>query len=252
MKVYDIAAKIENLAPLSLACDWDNPGLLVGDGNKEVKRAFITLDVNPFTVNEAVKCGADIIISHHPMFFRGIKKIDFSTFSGKMIKMLIENDISVYAAHTNMDIAKGGINDRLCEILGLSDTEILEDDGLGRVGKLYKEMNFDEFCHLVSKKLNTPLKICGDRDRIIKKAAVASGSCSEVIPTAILKGCDAIVTSDLKYHESMDAVFGGINLIDAGHYPTEICVMKIFADILKDCGIDIVFSKNKDVFEFLI
>lgn len=258
MKVKEIAEIIERVCPKRLAYDWDNVGLLCGDAEKDVKKVFVTLDTNLDTVKEAVAKGADMIVSHHPILLSGIKRIDFGTAEGQMIKLLVENNIPVYAAHTNMDTARGGINDRLAEIFDLTDVSVLDvhtDDmtaGLGRIGKLKNAVTFKEFAKICSEKLNTPVRIAGDESKIIKTAAVASGSCSEVIPLAAAKGADVIVTGDLKYHNTMDMTYLGICIVDAGHYPTEICVMSIFEEILKDADVEVVKSKNRDVFRFVM
>lgn len=258
MKVKEIAALIEREAPRDLAYDWDNVGLLIGSGESEVKKIFITLDVNLATAKEAAAAGCDMIVSHHPILFRGIKRIDYDTPCGEMLRILIENKISVYAAHTNMDTAPGGINFRLAEIFGLEDVKILEyhtdstDAGLGRYGRLKKALTADELCQTIKEKLHTPsVRAAGDMNKEIKSLCVASGSCSESIETAIAKGCDAVITGDLRYHETMDFAEQGIFIIDAGHYPTEIMVTDIFEEILSESGVETVKSKNKDTFRFV-
>ena len=252
MKLNNIIDIIEKNIPLSLAYEWDNPGLLIGDKEAEIKKALISLDVNLFTVKEAIENNVDVIISHHPMFFKGIKNINYSTVNGEIIKLLIENNISVYSAHTNMDIVKGGINDKLCELFCLSDIEELDQNGLGRTGFLKNKMIFSDFCRYVSKILNTPLRCGGKNDKIINKIAVGSGSCIDIAPIAISKKCDAFITSDVKYHEMLDYTEMGLNIVDAGHFPTEICVIDIFTDILSKCDIKIIKSKQKDIFNFII
>ena len=255
MKVKDIARIIEEFCPTRLAYDWDNVGLLCGDSEKDVKKVFVTLDTNLDTVKEAVGKGADMIVSHHPILLGGVKRIDYTTAEGQMIRLLIENNIPVYAAHTNMDTARGGINDRLAEIFELTDVSVLDvhtDDtsaGLGRIGNLKSPLTFGEFAKVCSEKLNTPVRIAGDENKQINTVAVASGSCSEIIPLAAAKGADVIVTGDLKYHNTMDMTYLGICIVDAGHYPTEICVMDIFEGILKD--VEIIKSENRDVFKFI-
>ena len=257
MKAKEIVKIIESFCPENLAYDWDNVGLLVGDSEKEIKSVFVTLDTNLTTVKEAISKNADMIISHHPILLGGIRRIDYTTAEGQMIKLLIENNIPVLAAHTNMDTAKGGINDRLAEMFDLTDIEILDQHtpdpnvGLGRLGKLKSPVEFKTFSKMCSEILNTPVRAAGDENKSINKIAVASGSCSEVIPLAKEKGADAIVTGDLKYHNTMDMTYLDICIVDAGHYPTEICVMDIFADILKDTGLKIIKSENKDIFKFV-
>lgn len=257
MKANEIIEIIENFCPERLAYSWDNVGLLCGDGEKEVKKVFLTLDTNISTVKEAINSGADMIISHHPILLNGIKNVNYDTPSGQMIKLLVQNDIPVFAAHTNMDTAKGGINDILAEMFSLTDIKILEqhtDDetaGLGRYGKLKKPMSFGKFAKLCGKILNTTVRAAGNFNTEIKTAAVASGSCCEIIPLAKSKGADVIITGDMKYHNMIDMTETGICIIDAGHYPTEICVIDIFEEILSCTDIEIIKSENKDIFKFI-
>ena len=256
MKAYEIAEIIEKAAPKNLAYSWDNVGILCGDGEKEVKKVLITLDTNEFTVNEAVKNGCDMIISHHPILLNGIKKIDFSSSDGRMIINAIKNDIVIFAAHTNMDTAEHGINYALAKLFDLHDVKIIEENGentgLGRFGKLNETVKLNEFAKTVKEKLNTPyVRVIGNLDKEISTVAVASGSCSELIPAAEEKGCDVIITADLKYHTACDASFTDIAVIDAGHYPTEIIVMDIFENLLKAYPIEIVKSRSKDVFNYI-
>ena len=257
MKVYEIAEIIEKTAPKNIAYDWDNVGLLVGDKNKEINRVFLTLDTNLATVNEAIDSGADMIISHHPIFFNPLKKIEYGTPQGDLVKLLIKNNLPLYAAHTNMDLANGGINDKLAEIFQLSDVKILEplpgnpSAGLGRYGKGKREVTFSSFVEITKMLLRTPVRYAGDSERIIKNIAVAGGACADLAPLAKSAGCDVLITSDVKYHEMIDAYETGICLIDAGHYPTEICVIDIFENILDNTGLEIIRSENKDIFKFL-
>ena len=258
MKVYEIAELIEKTAPKNLAYEWDNVGLLVGDKNKDVKKVFVTLDANLTTVTEAVTLGADMIISHHPIFFTPLKEIEYGTPQGDLVKLLIENNLPLYAAHTNMDVAAGGINDKLAEIFQLSNVKVLEPTsdnpsvGLGRYGKGKREVTFSSFVEISKMLLRTPVRYAGDSERIVKTVAVAGGACADLAPLAKSLGCDVLVTSDVKYHEMIDACELGICMIDAGHYPTEVCVLEIFEDILKDTGLEIIKSKNKDIFKFLV
>ena len=257
MKVYEIAEIIEKTAPKNIAYDWDNVGLLVGNKNKEINRVFVTLDTNLATVNEAIDAGADMIISHHPIFFEPLKKIEYGTPQGDLVKLLIKNNLPLYVAHTNMDMANGGINDKLAEIFQLSNVKILEplsdnpSVGLGRYGKGKREVTFSSFVEITKMLLRTPVRYAGDSERIIKNIAVAGGACADLAPLAKNAGCDVLITSDVKYHEMIDAYETGICMIDAGHYPTEICVLDIFEDILKDTGLEIIKSENKDIFKFL-
>ena len=257
VRVNDIINIIEQKAPLGLAYPWDNSGFLCGDRNKEVKKIYITLDVNMYTVNEASSVGADMIVSHHPIMFRGIKQIDRDTPSGYVLTKLIKNDIALYAAHTSMDCANGGINDVLADRLGIKNTEIIEknkdfpDGGLGRIGTI-ESTTLREFAAKVKTALGTPfVRVSGAADTVVTRIAVGGGACDDLIPAALDMGADVMVTADMKYHITMDAVESGICVIDAGHYPTEAFVTEIFADILSGCGAELVISTEKDVFDII-
>ena len=258
MKMKEIAELIERFAPASLAYGWDNVGLLAGSPEKEVGRVLTALDTNLSTVYEAIENKCDAIISHHPVFFGGIKRIDYSSNDGRLAELLIKNDIAVYAAHTNMDTAEHGINAVLAKIFGLSDVKILEyhtestNVGLGRYGILNTPVTFGDLCNITKEKLHTPcVRAAGDFEKNIKTLCVASGSCSESIETALRKGCDAVITGDMKYHEMIDYFEKGLCVLDAGHYPTEVIVTDIFADILKNADLEIIKSKQKDIFNFV-
>ncbi len=258
MKVQDIYEAINNFAPFKLAYSWDNVGLLVGNSEREVNKVLITLDVDADVVREAVEKGCDMILSHHPVFYSPINRILTDEETGKMIELLIKNNISLIAAHTNVDVAKGGINDELARIFKLENVEVLEENqidpecGLGRVGELENEMTFGEFIGYTKDVLGVKgLRAAGKADKKVKTVAVAGGSCSEVIPLAYKKGADVIVTGDMKYHETIDNVNMGINIIDAGHYGTEINVLGLFEKAISHLDVESVRSENKDVFTFV-
>lgn len=252
MQAYEIIKKIEAYAPAELACSWDNSGFLCGDKNRNIKKVFLTLDVNLTTVHEAINAGADMIVSHHPIYFSGLKKIDFSNPESKMTELLIKNNIAVFAAHTNMDAAENGINQKLAEIFELSQIQVLEPinekTGIGRFGLLNEEMSANSFCEIVKKKLSTHfVRLAGNG--IIKKLAICSGSGGEYWRLAKKNGCNALLTGDVKYHTALEATENGIIIIDAGHFPTEHIVCEIFEKALYDLPIKLIKSQNKDIFE---
>lgn len=257
VKVKDIVKAIEAFAPLKLAYEWDNSGLIVGDREKEVKKVYITLDMFRFNIDEAVASGADMVISHHPILFGGVKKLDYATQEGYVLSQLIKNDIALYAAHTSLDCTKGGINDVLAQKIGLCDTEIIEQSekegcGLGRVGNLKDEITLGELAEITKSALKTPfVRACGDINKKIKRVAVGGGGCSDLIPQAQLMGADVMITADLKYHIAADSVDTGICVIDAGHYPTEVFAIEIFESLLKNTEVEIIKSTCKDVFNVI-
>lgn len=256
MKVSDIINIINTAAPEKYAMKWDNSGFLIGDRDAEVRKVLLALDVTEATAKQAERDGCDMIVSHHPMFFGGIKAIDYSTPVGRTVKTLIKNDIAVYACHTNMDAAENGINSYLAGAYGLSDVTVLEPNpdypevGIGRVGTLEREYTVEELCEMTKKLLGTPQVrlVKGGKDSV-RRIAVASGSCAEFIPSAMAQGAEVIITADMKYHDSLDAFEAGMNVIDAGHYPTEYVITGILEKLLKD--VETVRSENRDVFRYI-
>ena len=175
MLLKDIIKIIENEYPKNLACSWDNVGLLAGNEENDIKTVLVTLDITPKVVDEAIKNGADLILSHHPLLFGGVKSFCEDNEQMKMYTKIIRNNISVYSAHTNMDTALNGINQKLAELFSLSDIGILENEtGLGRYGDI-PEISLNDFCEVVKKKLNTPfLKVSKNSDTIKSDTIVRS------------------------------------------------------------------------------
>lgn len=257
MKVKDIIERIEKYCPRELAYDWDNSGLLLGNSESEVKKIAVTLDVVPDTARQAVKWDADMIVAHHPLIFSPIKKITADNPNGKILSELLSSKIAVYAAHTNLDTAQNGINAYLAEIFNLRDIRIVDihtDDlsaGLGRVGVLESAVELREFAQTVKEKLKTPcVRVCGDLDKVIRSAAVLSGSCSEYVEQAANMGADVVITGDLKYHECLDFNALGICVIDAGHFPTEHICVDIFKKMIGS-DVEIKILEQSDIFKFI-
>ena len=255
MKAYEIKGIIEKKFPSHLAESWDNVGILLGRTEKEVKKVLVTLDVTFDSVREAIEENCDMIVSHHPILFSPIQRLTDETFEGQMLLDLIKNDITVFAAHTNLDEAIGGLSDILAEMFSLKNPQVvLKTDydgvGLGRIGDI-DETSAIEFAYKAKELLNTPVRLSGDENKKVKRVAVASGASDDIIGEAVKMGADLILTGDLKYHRAWDAVSLGAAVVDAGHYPTEIMCMDIFSELLKDTGIEIVKSKNKDIFKYI-
>lgn len=238
----EITELFNGFAPEYLAESWDNPGLLVGEENAEIKKILVALDATDEVVSEAVEMGADLIVTHHPMIFGSLKKINDSTNLGKKIIKLIRNNICVFAMHTNLDIAFGGVNDELAKILGLKNIGVLAEscmqndvpNGLGRYGDI-EETTLGEFAEKVKEKLGLDgIRIVGEKDRIIKKAGLCTGSGMEFMADAVKKQCDVYITSDIKYHDSQKALEDGIALIDATHYGSENIIVPVIKKFLNE------------------
>ena len=262
-KVSEIAAVIEEFAPLSLACAWDNVGLIVGDPSAEVKCALAALDIDINVIKEAAEKNAELIITHHPVIFTGIKEINVKTGRGEIIYELIKNDISVYCAHTNLDAADGGTNDVLFDILGLREKEILTVDGypLGCAGVCDNKSSLSEYVEHITKLLNVScVKYAGDPKKIIRKVGFAAGSASgpEYFDMALNAGCDLYITGDISYHDAQDALNKGLCIIDAGHFATELPVVGVLRRIIEEAstrlgwGLKIHEAKQEDVFKYSV
>ena len=225
-KIYEFLNK---KFPVNTAADYDNPGLLIGDKTADAKSAVLALDCTSSAVDLAVKSGAKLIITHHPVIFKGLKSIK----KGDLVHTLIENGISVISMHTNMDVCENGVNDALCRTLGLCDVMPVTgyDSLCFRKGTLKEEMSSDDFAAFISKKLNTPVKYVGERS--IKTVAVCSGSGSDYTEDALNAGCDALVTSEVKHSIFLDAAEKGFALIDAGHFNTEDVIIEPLKELLE-------------------
>ncbi len=256
MKAAEIIERIEDVCPTSLACDWDNVGLLCGDRNAEVRTVFLALDATPDTVKEAIKEGADMMITHHPILFRPIRRLTpDDSIDAQLVSLLIEHHIPLYSAHTNFDAAEHGLNSYFASLFPLSDVEILEPylhgGGIGRIGRLTDSslLTLSSLCAYTKQVLGTNfVRVCGSLDQKVQKIALVNGSGEDYIDFAIGKGADVLITGDIKYHTALDAAARGLCIIDAGHYPTEIAVLDLFSSLLKDTGLVVKKSCQTDIF----
>lgn len=205
-----------NLAPLELQMGFDNSGFQLGRTSAQVQRVLLALDVTDEVVDEAIELGAQLIVSHHPLIFTPLKSIQ----DEKLLK-LAENQIAVISMHTNLDIAEGGVNDVLINLLGATADGVLDSEGCGRVGNLPQAQQFDDFLHMCKNLLKNNGLRYYSAGKPVKRLAVMGGSGGDAIADAVEKGCDTYVTADIKYHQFLEAKELGINLIDADHFCTE-------------------------------
>jgi len=235
VKVQNIAEILNRLAPRQLAEDWDNVGLLVGSFSAPVEKIFVCLDVTDETVKSAVDFGANLIIAHHPVIFRAVKNFRTDLPLGNKLSTLIKNDVSVFAAHTNLDSSEGGVNDVLAQKLGLIDVKTFDDElSLGRIGYLQNKMSAVEFAKHVATSLNCDaVRLIDAGDFEIEKVGICGGAGSEFIGKAKFLGAQAFVTGDVKYHEAQNAVESKIHVVDAGHFATEFPVVHMLAEKLR-------------------
>jgi len=244
MTVQEIFELLNAFAPVERAEEYDNPGLLVGDGEAQVRRVLVALDPSLRVVREAVERGVDLIVTHHPFPFTGMKRFLCGDPAADKLSLLLKNSISLIAMHTNLDLAAGGVNDALAEALGLTDIAAAEESGLIRTGELCESLSPEEFCRAVKAKLCAPgvRAVCGKRP--IRRVWVGGGSCSEFLAAAVRGGADAFVTADCRHHAFLDAEEWGITLVDAGHFATEAVVLPRLREWLKESGAEILTSES--------
>lgn len=260
MKCQEIITILCKQAPEHYACDWDNVGLLVGDARKEVQKIYIALDATEETIEEAIEQKADMLLTHHPMIFKGLKKVNTEDFIGKRVMSLIREDIAYYAMHTNFDVK--GMAELAAEKMGLKNCQVLEvtceDEqglqGIGKVGMLLDTMEVKECAQLVKRAFHLEqVRVFGDLNARITKAAICPGSGKSVIGKALESGAQVLITGDIDHHEGIDAAALGMAVIDAGHYGIE----KIFIPYMKQYleknteGLTILEQPEKQPFVYL-
>lgn len=229
--IYDA---IDRLAPFWLTMDFDNTGILVGDRNREIACALLALDCTPAVVEQARQLGAQLIITHHPVIFHPLKRVN----EDAVVYQLIRSDIAVISAHTNLDIAQGGVNDALASAIGLRDCrglELLNEQTgawLGRIGTLPEPLSPEAFAAHIKACLNASSIKFSAAPRVIRTVALCSGSGADCLDAAISAGADALLTSEVKQHEYLAATAAGISIFDAGHFDTEDIVIEPLRDYL--------------------
>lgn len=227
MRVQDVLTALERWAPASTAEEWDNVGLLAGDGEALVSGIVVTLDVTEEAQRFAGLHGANLLVSHHPLIFHPLRRLT----SGGAAYRLAAAGMHTIAMHTNLDKAAGGVNDVLASLLGLCDVHTLSD-GLFRIGRLPQRMEADAFASLVSERLETAVRYARGTRGGIQTVGVCGGAGGDGMDT-VLKQADAFVTGELRHHEWLEAVGSGAAVIEAGHYATEAPVVNAVADRLQ-------------------
>ena len=220
--VREIESFLYGWAPRELAESWDNVGLLVGDPEAAVERVLVALDITPQVAEEALERGCQLIVAHHPVMncaWHPVQTVRADDRQGRTLTALLRGGVAAICMHTNLDAAEGGVNDILAEKLGLTQPEMLTEEKIGRIGTLKCEIPLVEFTHSVIELLGCNGLRYVDAGRPVHRVAVGGGACGCYIPQAIAAGCDTFVTSDLRYHDFLDTT--ALNLIDAGHFPTE-------------------------------
>ena len=244
MKIKQVLSALERFAPLPLQESWDNAGLQLGLTEAEVSGALLCLDVNEAIIDEAISKGCNLIVSHHPLLFRGLKQISGTDYVQRSVIKAIKNDIVIVSMHTNMDNALNGVNWKIAEKLGLQGCAFFAqksvdgiEAGSGVVGNLPSAMDARAFVELVKKQFGVQCAQCNELlQRPICKVAICGGAGDFLLPDAIAQGADAFITGEMHYHQ----YFGCEQLIQIcviGHYQSEHFTCEIFRDIIqKECA----------------
>ena len=245
--VREIESFLYGWAPRELAESWDNVGLLVGDPEATVERVLVALDITPQVAEEALERGCQLIVAHHPVMncaWHPVQTVRADDRQGRTLTALLRGGVAAICMHTNLDAAEGGVNDILAEKLGLTQPEMLTEEKIGRIGTLKCEIPLVEFTHSVIELLGCNGLRYVDAGRPVHRVAVGGGACGCYIPQAVAAGCDTFVTSDMKYNDFLDTE--GLNLIDAGHFPTENVVCPALRDRLAEAfpAVDVLCSTS--------
>ena len=230
--IYDF---INSIAPFDTQEEWDNSGHLIGEFRKEVKKCVMALDATKEVCLFAKDIGADLLLTHHPVVFGGIENVR----ADSAVYILANAGISQISAHTNFDVADGGINDNLAEILELNNVRKIEGSFL-RIGELDGEMSIDDFAQYVADKLDCHGIRYTETEKLIKTVAVGGGACEEETGLA-MQNADCFLTGDMKYHKMLDAAEEGFAVISAGHYETENKAFLMLKDKLEKIFTDVEF-----------
>ena len=235
-KVKDVMAVIEEFAPLALQEKWDNSGLCIGSPEDKVSSVLLGLDCTPELVDEAIACGADMIVTHHPLIFSGLKKISAEDLVGEAVVKAIRAGISVYAAHTSADKVIAGVSGAMAARLGLKDVRILDEDGegtgLGVVGNLPEPMTAQDALELVKERF--ALKVVKSSKPVgckIERVAMCGGSGGSLIGAARAAGAQLYISGDISYHNFFTPE--GFMIMDIGHYESEIEIVDILFSLIK-------------------
>ena len=250
MNVRELFDRLEDRIPPELRCAWDNDGLMCcADGSAEVERVLVTLDVTEELVDYAIQSGFDLIVSHHPLIFKPIKSVTDDGHVARKVIKLITNGVAVFSFHTRADKVTGGVNDLLCERLGISDAVPFGEGFIGRVGDIDEECTLDDFAYKLKELLGADIVRVSDGYNTVSRVAVCGGDGKSLVNDAIAMGADTYVSGRIGYNVMEEAQEMGINLIEAGHYFTEQPVTGFFYEILTaiDSGLEIEIASSNTI-----
>ena len=251
MTVKQLYEYIDAFAPRALSAEWDNDGIAccVEEG-KAVRRVLVALDATDRVVEKSVQGGFDVLLTHHPLLFRGVKELTPSrTVPRKLIK-LVRSGVAAMSFHTRLDAANGGVNDILAQKLGLESVSAFGPEGeeMGRIGDLCATVSAKEYAQTVCEKLNiSTVLLSGERP--VRRVAVLGGEGGDFVDAAIRAGADLLVAGRIGYHRMLDGAEEGIALIEAGHFATEVAVCEKLAALVRaaDPTVEVVLDTQPTI-----
>ncbi|TGX83870.1 Nif3-like dinuclear metal center hexameric protein [Palleniella muris] len=234
MKIQEVVDALEQFAPLPLQESYDNAGLQVGLTEADVSGALLCLDVTEDVVDEAVRRGCNLVVSHHPLLFRGLKRISGGDYVQRAVMKAIKNDVCVVSMHTNLDNAEGGVNYKIAELLGLHEVTPLAEGGSGAVGMLAEPVEPVRFIQRVKELFGVECCMTNALlERPVRKVAVCGGAGSFLLGKALEQGADAFITGEMHYHEFFGAE-QQIQIMVIGHYESEQYTTEVLRKIMTD------------------
>ena len=238
MTVEELYAVLERRLPRALSAEWDNDGLAcLPAAHREVRRVLVSLDATEAAVERALTGGFDLLLTHHPLLFCGVKELTPAATVPRKLLALANGGVAAMSFHTRLDAAKGGVNDRLAALLGLFDVRPFAPEGevpCGRIGQLQDSVSAKDFADTVCRLLDIPAVTLAGGDKQIKTVAVVGGEGGDFVNAARAEGADLFLAGRIGYHKMLDAAEEGLALIEAGHYATEFPICETLAALVAE------------------
>jgi len=244
IKLADFLLAMERIAPRALALSFDNLGLLIQPDHDEISRVLVALDCTTAVASEARELGADLVLTHHPLFFHPIQRLSYDDPATAAACMLLRHGIGLFAAHTNLDAAQGGVNDTLCDLFGVEGATPF-NDGVGRVGALAEPETLGRLARRAERILNAGVRFVGDENALVRRVAVVGGGGGGDVLPAAQAGADVLLTGEVKHSDALDALALRLGLIVAGHYETERVVLEPLICRLQNDDFDVQYTLSR-------
>jgi len=245
MKLDEFLLAMERIAPRALAIPSDNPGLLVQPDHDEISRVLVALDCTVDVAREACRLGVDLVLTHHPLFFHPVQRLSYDDPATAAACMLLRHGIGLFAAHTNLDAAQGGVNDTLAALFAVEDAAPF-DDGMGRIGTLTEPETLGRFARRAERVLHTSVRLVGGEEAPVRRVTFLGGSGGSAILPAAEAGADVLLTGEIRHSEAIAATTLGLGVVAAGHYESERVVLEPLIRRLQNAGFDVQYTLSRE------